>query len=98
MNTVRNYRGFSGNIVDVRFGSEADIRSDKSPCPVFLLRFQNSQRVVGEPKRRAAMSWTTPSAINIETKLLNASSFLFPFRENTTFDCAMIAIQLFCGF
>jgi hypothetical protein len=59
MNTVRNYRGFSGNIVDVRFGSEADIRSDKSPCPVFLLRFQNSQGVSssvsrGEPKRRAA--------------------------------------------
>jgi len=56
MNKVRNYRGFSGNFVDVRFGSEADIRGDKSPCPVFLLRFQNSQRVSspvsrGEPKQ-----------------------------------------------
>ena len=36
MNTVRNYRGFSGNIVDVRFGSEADIRKDKIR-PVLLL-------------------------------------------------------------
>ena len=36
MNTVRNYRGVSGNIVDVRFGSEADIRRDKSPAQFFF--------------------------------------------------------------